>query len=231
MKTSLKIFLLALVLFSSCTMMKRKYMPGYTVQWKSKNSSAQMPQVKKGLPTTKLSPLATNLINIGVSEDNSNKEQSIIDEKRISLKENTNTHQIYSEKLFPTDTLKKPADTSSTVLPIEENAEKSVTNGGFALLSAILSVLLLLVGPGLESGSISLLIVFTAFILLGIFCLMFALNAINSAVKAIKHISKEPGKYSGLGKALEGLILGIICLFYLILIVIAFSAVIGSGAL
>ncbi len=232
MKTPIKIVLLGLVIFSSCTLMKRKYLPGYTVQWKGKNTAAHFPAVKKSLPVERLNKTAATPLSPINIENTSNTVKPVIQEKNVTLTEkNTRSHEAYREPAFPTDTLKKATDTSSATLPMEPNAAKSAHKGWLAVLMGGLSVLMLLAGPSLGSGTALFMLTFTVFILLGLLCLMFAIDAINFAIKAVRHISKEPGKYSGLGSAILALILGIICILYCVIIVIAFASVLESGAL
>jgi len=231
MKRRLKLLFLAVILLSSCSVMKRKYSSGFTVLWKSKKPYGQSPLVKKALPVAELKPVTTHPISLISVEATDYIMQSMTKGDRLQLKENSSKiYSIYTEPRFPTDTAKKGNVPVTDSLPMDVNARKSGSDGIGAILTALGSFLLLLIGPSLESGTISFLVVFTLFLILGLVSLAFACDAISYAVKAFTDFSKEKGKYSGLNKALLGFILGIVCILYCAVIALAFAAVLKSGA-
>ena len=225
MKIRLKLLFIAMVLLSSCTMMKRKYLPGFSVEW-SKHSVAQ---ANKASPT-RPNKIATHPQSEIKQGDNMNTLQSVATGNSFSKEDkNTGTHEAYREPKFPTDTIKKAVVPITDSLPLNENARKSASHGIGALLTGLGSVLLLYIGPGLGTGTMAYLIMFTIFILAVLACLALSADAVSYGYKAFKEFSKDKNKYSGFGKAMEGFILGIIFLLYCVVIAIIFAAVIKSG--
>jgi len=197
-------------------------MPGFSLQWKATNPSEKIPELKKVLPDAKLKRITTRPVSPIVGGNYHTKVKTFIPENSYSLQEkNPIIYPVYKESGFPADTAKKQSGSDS--LPIDENARKCGNNGMAALLTGIGSALLLAVGPGLETGTISYLVVVTAFILLMLLCIAFTGDAISFAFKAFKDFKKAPGKHSGFDTALKGLIAGILCLIYFTVIAIVFT--------
>lgn len=224
MKFRIKLLFLSTVLISSCTVMKRKYMSGLSIQQRGNPKYELVNATGKKLQAAKFIQIASHPLNPVASLDASNNFQPSTPENSFGIKKKGQAvDKPYKKSSFPPDTLKKPSGSDS--LPMDENARKCGTYGIGALLTGIGSALLIVIAPAVETGTVSYLIVFTAFIILVLLCLALAIDAVNFGVKAFKDFHIEPSKYSGFDKALEGFIFGIISLLYIALITVVFILV------
>jgi hypothetical protein len=219
MKIRIKLLFLAIVFLSSCTISKRKYMSGYSLQWKASHTSTHL----RTAPSSNSNQIAASPVSPVVEEGTSNNALPFIMESTFSPKpKDIEVHEGYKKSSFPPDTAKKQPVAISVTQPVDENARKCNNNAIAAVLTGITSVFLLIIGPSLETNTVSYFVVVGSFIVLMLLCLAFAADAVSYALKAFKDFKKEPGKHSGFDIALKGLIFGIICLLYFTLIAIVF---------
>jgi len=228
-KKSLFFFLVALVLFESCTIVNRKYMPGYSIDWRSS---------KKPIAETKeiqfVNSLESSKISFVVKSEARDIDMKLVKQYQFDISSNkkVSLKPVIQYNLSATPYLNGvihgtiPADTvkhQQKDLPEHPQATKSLTYG---VLSILIPVAALFIGIAINASllfSYGLVLIIAAILALSF---AFSIVSLIAGGKAIRAIKKEPDKYSGIGDAIAGIVLSLLIpLAILMLIIISASNV------
>jgi hypothetical protein len=228
------LILLAALLFSSCTLTKRRYLPGYALNWAHKTPGTLVNKTpvlsKPQITCNQAGKIATKELH---------KLPNVSDKLRVSSKTNSlNTLHINKKPSIPNVSVaNEPFLYTHTVLPGDTNnphfftgdeqgddhARYSLTFGILSIAIPALTYMILFVIAISSGGSFttSLTIAIILF-LLGILAgLFFSVMAYIQGNKAIKEINAYPDIYEGKGKAIWGMVLAsilpILLVVYLII--------------
>ena len=213
------LFLIAAVLFSSCDLTKRRYMPGYSVNWGHKTpktivnkepatASVVTIPVFKPIPIKELSSIPAPVEKWTVPTPL--KPIPIVHSKSTTLYHIASNSK---ESVSTNSTIKKESDTQPQFYTGDEqeddHAKKSLIFGILALGSPAATFLIML-GIVLSVGGTLAKPVAYSLVIFGLGCfggLLFAIFAIINGFIAINEINAAPDTYSGKGDAILGIIL------------------------
>jgi len=216
------IFLVIITLFllTSCSITKRRYLPGYSVDWGHKPPKTvidKRPLIAHNVTNLQLEPIAQKgLGNIPMAFSNECEVpahlifiNTFLFNKIASNHAGFNTKEPLSfppnKKIGLPDGVPGHGQTDKEVC---KQANRSIT---FGILSIIVPIVILLasVGNGFEVFGLGLIGILLA-------CIIFFTLAIINGIVALIKIHKNSEKYAGTGKAIVGMILA--CLSVLLLI-------------
>ena len=218
-------FILVLAFLSSCTISKRKYLAGYTVEWKHSVHTENKPTAEKA-NKTHLQNIAANPVALPFPERPA--QPSAVLNRIFSFK--SAVKQITRKMALPDFTSPIPA--ARDTIPQKPMGEKhiygkSTTSFILGLLSILIPLVLYPLGfviffPGASDAGLPAYIIICLLI-----WFIVALNGFVTGIKAVKYISRHHDKSGGLGLAIIGVILSgaIVAFFGILLLVILFALI------
>lgn len=213
------LLLIAAVFFSSCDLTKRRYMPGYLVEWNHKSlktNATKEPVIVRNTASPLIEPIAAKELNIipapavKWSAPARLKPVNIIHHKKIvSTHIATNSNVVMTSVSAINQVDKGQPHFYTGDEQEDDHARKSLIYGILSLGCPAAGFLILLglvlsVGTTLATPPTYALVIF----LLG--CtggLLFAIFAIINGFLAINEINAQPDTYSGTGEAITGMLL------------------------
>lgn len=212
--------IIAVVLFSSCTLTQRRYTSGYSVNWKHKAPKTVMNKEPVIVQNT-IKPSLTTLDRkqpsaITIPAEKLMTPARVIPVELLHSKHTLSNHTISASK--------DPITNATTITQgdkprfftgdeqEDDHASKALTDGILSLGSPAAGFLIL-VGIVLSIGTTIGAAPGYAFGIFGAFCalgLFFAVMAIIQGFTAINEINASPDTYSGKGDAVLGIILAVL---------------------
>ncbi len=215
--------LILLLVFVSCNITKRKYLPGYSIETNQRIEAIHQITPEKKLnahsPTIAVGNTVLPLTEI-------NLQPSLIPNKTIAIASKSN--KIKKEFLTKGITQLVKAVSDSLQKKTENNKqvyEKAMTSFWLGICVVLLPIIMIPLGiytiypPGADDSSLAAYIIFGF-----IFWTIFSITGFVNGVRAIKFIKKNSDSYRGLGFAIAGVVMSSIVLAFYAAIFIAFIA-------
>ena len=233
MRNLLLIFLAA-VLLSSCSLTKRKYLPGYSLNWGHK--APKTVATKEAIPANhNISPIQPQKITTKELHKPPSPKSSFTSEVKTNFSTTFRAANKIANHLIPLS--KEPISFAHTVMPSDtanpkfftgdeqedDHSRRSLTYG---ILSAAIPAFtyIVLYVIALSSGgafTTSLTIAVGVFLIGVLIGLLFSVLTYIQGIKAIKEINESPDIYTGKGEAIWGMVLAsilpILMIVYLII--------------